>query len=157
MKKFLHTKKAVALGVIAALAVAVGAYAYFTTSGSGTGEASVGNASEVSLVGLITGTLYPGGAPADVSVLVTNTGSGSQNVDKVHLDSIDSDKPGCDVSVDGTNPAFTMGDIDVSTDLTKSGTDGDHVTKTGTLQMNDTNANQDACQGANLTLHLSSN
>jgi hypothetical protein len=34
---------------------------------------------------------------------------------------------------------------------------GQSVSATGTLAMNETGANQDACQGATLTLHLSNN
>jgi hypothetical protein len=34
---------------------------------------------------------------------------------------------------------------------------GQSVTPSGTLTMNDTGVNQDACQGATLTLHLTSN
>ena len=34
---------------------------------------------------------------------------------------------------------------------------GQSVTPTGTLTMNETGVNQDACQGATLTLHLTNN
>jgi hypothetical protein len=49
-----------------------------------------------------------------------------------------------------------MADISVATVLTKSGTAGDHVTETGSLQMNDTGVAQDSCQGATLTLNFTS-
>lgn len=163
MKKFLSGKKAIALGVVAALVVTAGAYAYFTASGSGTGSASVGTSSPVSLAGTITGTLYPGGSAAGVSVHVANTGSGAQYVDKVHLDSITTDPAhaACDLSVSGTNAAFTMADISVATDLAKddgtANSGSDETTKTGELTMNDTGVSQDACKNAPLTLHFSSN
>ena len=157
MRRF-SRKALVAGGLVATLALGGIAFAYFTDSGSGTGTASVGSSTPIDLVGTITGTLYPAGDAASVSVLVTNLGSGSQHVDDVHLDSITSDAgPTCDVSVDGLNPAFSMSDIPVDTTLTKSGTLGDNVTKVGSLQMNDTGISQDDCQGAELTLHLSSN
>ena len=158
---FHFTKKRVAvLGTIAAVALTGGiAYAYFTDSGSGTGTASVGASSPITLAGTITGTLYPAGEPASVSVLVTNPGSGSQYVGKVHLASITTDAghSACDLSVSGVNAAFTMADTAVVGTLTKSGTAGDHATATGSLQMNDTGVSQDACQGAPLTLHFTSN
>jgi hypothetical protein len=163
---FLKTKKGVAL--LAALVVvavsAVGAYAFFTASGTGTGSATVGHATTVTLDGTITGTLYPDGAPAGVSVVVHNPGSGSQFVGDIHLDSITTDlahtTAGCDTTVSGGNPAFTMADISVQSNLAADdGAAGgpDQTTKTGSLQMNDTGISQNSCFDAPLTLHLSSN
>lgn len=159
--KLITSKKAVVLlaTLVVAVAASIGAYAWFSASGSGSGTASVGNASGVSLAGTIIGTLYPAGDPASVSVVVTNNGSGSQFVNSVKLDSIttDVDHSTCDLTVSGGNAAFTMADIPVGATFTKSGTAGDHKTVIGSLQMNDTNADQGACQGAPLTLHFSSN
>jgi hypothetical protein len=159
LRRILKKRTAVAVSVVAVLAVAGAAIAYFTNAGTGSGTASVGTSSTVSLAGTITGTLYPAGDPAGVSVLVTNPGSGSQHVGSVHLDSITTDAAHstCDVSSSGTNPAFTLTDILVGQDLTKSGTPGDHTTVTGSLQMNDTATSQDTCKNAPLTLHFSSN
>ena len=157
---FKLTKKKVAAGVAAAGLVAMTGvgYAYFTQDGQGTGTASVGTSTQIELAGTITGTLYPDGSPASVSVLVTNNGAGSQHVDKVHLDSIttDEDHEDCDVTV-GDDAAFTMDDINVGLTLTKAGTDGDNATVNGSLQMNDTGVSQDDCQSAPLTLHFTSN
>jgi hypothetical protein len=50
-----------------------------------------------------------------------------------------------------------MADIPVSTTLTKAGTGSDHTTKSGSLQMNDTGASQNNCQGAPLQLNFTSN
>jgi hypothetical protein len=174
MHRFMFRKKFILIaGLVIVIAASVGAYAYFTVSGSGTGTASVGSASSVSLAGTITGTLYPAGAPASVSVLVTNPGAGSAYVNAIHLASIQVDKSSatytsassgqqatwdsCDVSTSGGNPAFTMADISVVTTLTKSGTAGDQITKTGSLQMNDTGTSQNSCQGAPLQLNFTSN
>lgn len=159
--KFTLKKKVLAGGVATVLALgsAVAAYAYFTNSGSGTGSAAVGTSTAVTLAGTITGSLYPAGAPASVSVLVTNPGTGSQLVTAVHLASItaDSGHSTCVVTSSGVNAAFTMSDITVGTTLTKTGTAGDHTTVSGSLQMNDTGIVQDTCQGATLTLNLTSN
>jgi hypothetical protein len=154
---FTLKKKLIAGAAVAALALGAGgaAFAYFSANGAGTGSATVGSSTAVTLAGTITGTLYPAGAPAGVSVLVTNGGSGSQLVGAVTLASITTDAThsSCDLSVSGTNAAFTMADIAVNTTLTASAS----TTKTGTLQMNDTGVAQDACQGAPLTLHFTSN
>jgi hypothetical protein len=158
MKKLFGTKRAmVAVGLTAAVAVGLAgsAFAYFTASGSGSGSASVGSSSAITLDGTITGDLYPGGTAAGVSVLVTNPGSGSQHVGSVHLASIaaDADHGACDTSITGAHPAFTMSDITVNQLLAGGAT----ATVNGSLQMNDTGASQNACQGAALTLTFSSN
>ena len=158
MKKVFSTKRGlVAVGLTAALAVGLAgtAFAYFTASGSGSGSASVGSASAITLDGTITGNLYPGGTAAAVSVKVTNPGSGSQHVGSVHLVSIaaDADHAACDTSVSGANAAFSMSDISVNQLLAG----GANTTVSGSLQMNDTGASQNACQGAALTLTFSSN
>src|SRR3954452_10138803 len=131
------TKKRAVIGAaIATLAMGAVAFGFFTNTGSGTGPASVGTSSEITLAGTITGTLYPAGAPSSVSVLVTNPGSGSQHVGNVSLASITTDTghAGCDLSVSGVGAAFTMGDITLDTVLTKTGTTGDHTTVSGSLQ-----------------------
>lgn len=174
MQRFKSTKRIAVLGVLAVgIAASVAAYAYFNTSGAGTVGASVGSTGSISLSGSVTGTLYPAGAPSSVNVLVTNNGSGSQSVSSVHLASIQIDHSSstytsassgqqstwdaCDVSTSGGNPAFTMADISVAATLTKNGTPGDHVTKSGSLQMNDTGVSQNNCQGAPLQLNFTSN
>ena len=162
MKKHLSKRRVIVSAVaVVALAIASGvAFAFFTASGGGTGSVAVGDSSTITLAGTVTGTLYPAGAPASVSVLVTNAGSGSQHVNSVQLDSIttDSGHSTCDLSVSGVNPAFTMAAISVGATLTRSGTPGNHTTATGgSLQMNDTGVSQDACINAPLTLHFTSN
>jgi hypothetical protein len=176
MFKRFSLKAVIGLGAGAAVAIglSVAAYAYFTAPGAGTGTAVVGSASSVQLAGTITGTLYPAGAPASVSVLVTNAGTGSQYVTTVHLASIaintasstytSATSPqqttwnGCVVTeaTTGTATAFTMADVTVNTDLTKAGTGGATTTVTGSLQMNDTNVSQNNCEGAPLLLNFTS-
>jgi hypothetical protein len=154
--RILRKKRVFVGAIVATLALAGGAFAYFTSTGSGTGTATVGSASPITLAGTITGELYPAGAPAEVSVLVTNSGKGSQYVNKVHLKEITTDvaHEGCNLSVSGGNPAFTMADIPVEATLAK---EVGSKTVTGSLQMNDTGESQNACEGAPLTLHFTSN
>jgi hypothetical protein len=148
-------KRAVILGVVAAMAFSAAAVAYFTTGGSGSGSATVGTSSSA----LITQTntlaaLYPTTSQA-VNLDIKNTGSGSQFVGAVHLVSIaaDTGHATCDVSSSGANAAFTMADVPVNATLAAGAT----TSKSGSLAMNDTGVNQDSCQGATLTLTFSSN
>jgi len=146
----------VALGCTCALAVAGVALAYFTSSGSGTGSASVGSSSAVTLHASIASNLYPG-ASSPVTLTVDNPSSGSQRVGTVTLSSItvDAGHSTCSTTIGGGNPDFTMAAVPVNQVFGPG--NGQSVTPTGTLTMNETGANQDACQGATLTLHLTNN
>jgi hypothetical protein len=146
----------VALGCIGALAVGGAAFAYFTSSGSGTGSAEVGSASAVTLHATVNSDLYPGSS-SPVSLTVDNPSSGVQRVGTVTLASIsvDSGHSGCSTVISGGNPDFTMAPVNVNEVISPG--NGQSVAATGTLTMNETGVNQDACQGAALTLHLTNN
>lgn len=145
----------VALGACA-LAMAAGAIAYFTTTGSGTGTATVGSSSAVTLHATVSSTLYPG-ASSPVSFTVDNPSGGSQRVGTISLSSITADAghSSCSTVITGGNPDFTMAAVAVNKTFAPG--NGLTVTPTGTLTMNETGANQDACQGATLTLNLANN
>lgn len=146
----------IALGCTCALAVAGAAFAYFTSSGSGTGSASVGSSSAVTLHATITSNLYPGSS-SPVTFTVDNPSSGVQRVGTVSLASIttDAEHSGCSTKLTGEKPDFTMAPVPVNQVFTSG--NGQAVSATGTLAMNETGVNQDACQGATLTLHLTNN
>jgi hypothetical protein len=152
------TKKRVlgALLPICALALAAVAYAYFTTSGSGTATATVGTSSAVTLKGTVTGSLYPGSS-SPVSLTVDNPSSGKQRVGTISLEKITADAghASCSVVIAAGNPDFTMADVVVNKTFAPGNAQA--VTPGGTLTMNDTGVNQDACQGATLTLTLKNN
>jgi hypothetical protein len=163
---------AAALGIVAALAIAGFALAYFTSSGSGTGTASVGTDTPFVIHGSTSGTLYPGQSEA-VTFTVDNNGGGNQKVGTVTLSTVAAcsvawsgttcnggsagvgDVTGCS-SVDPGNAAdanasnFYMADVPVNHDYSP-GT-GQTVTPTGTLQMNDLSSSQNACKNAHLLL-----
>ncbi len=140
------------LGVlVVALAAAVGGYAFFSTTGTGSGTAAVGNstAGSITVVGTADGKLLPGGT-VPVSFTATNAASYSQKLNGIHLES---------VSVEGSpadcDPAdFTMAtDVVVGSDGTIAGSTGPvAITEQGTLAMADTAVSQDGCQGATLDL-----
>lgn len=150
MKRFFLKKRVVLLvAVVAAACVAAAGYAYYTSTGSGTGTASAGSSSAVTLHATTGSTLYPGSS-ATVSFTVDNPGGGSEYVGTIHLAS---------VSTDAGHSACVMSDYtmpDVTVNHAFAPGNGQAVTPTGTLTMAD-NGNQDACQGAPLTLHLTSN
>jgi hypothetical protein len=147
----------VALGCVCALAAAGGAaYAYFTSNGSGTGTASVGSASAVTLHATVNGNLYPGSS-SPVSFTVDNPSQGSQRVGTISLASItvDAGHSSCSVVTTGGSADFGMPAVAVNRVFAPG--NGQSVTQNGTLTMNETGVNQDACQGATLTLHLTNN
>jgi hypothetical protein len=156
MHWFTRKRALVALACTCSLVAAGAAFAYFTTSGSGTGTATVGSSSAVTLHATVTASLYPGGS-SPVTFTVDNPSSGSQRVGTVSLASITTDAghSTCSTTITGGTPDFTMPAVAVNK-VFASGS-GQSVTPTGTLTMNETGANQDACQGASLTLHLTSN
>lgn len=155
---FWITKKRalVALSTVGALAIAAVAFAYFTTTGTGTGTATVGSSSAVTIKATLSSNLYPGGS-SPVSFTVDNPSPGAQRVGTITLASIatDAGHSTCSKTITGGNPDFTMVPVVVNK-VFPSG-NGQAVTPTGTLTMNDTGISQDACQGATLTLNLTSN
>jgi hypothetical protein len=156
MGRITHKRALLALGCTLAVAFAAVAYAYFTSNGSGTGTASVGTASAVTLKATVTSSLYPGSS-SPVSFTVDNPSSGSQRVGTISLTSIsvDSGHSACSTALGGGNPDFSMPAVTVNKTFAPG--NGQAVTQTGTLTMNETGVNQDACQGATLTLNLTSN
>jgi hypothetical protein len=153
----LTSKRAiVAICCLSALAVAAVAYAYFTSTGSGTATAKVGTSSAVTLKGTVSGNLYPGSS-SQVSFTVDNPSSGAQRVGTISLTGItvDAGHSTCSTAITGGNPDFSMPAVAVNATFPSG--NGQAVTPKGTLTMNDTGVNQNACQGAELTLALSSN
>jgi hypothetical protein len=81
-RKLTGRRIAVGVGVVASLALAVGAYAYFTSTGSDTGSAQVGSSTTftVDVAPAIGGPLYPGAGSQNLPYTVTNPSSGQQNL-----------------------------------------------------------------------------
>jgi hypothetical protein len=82
MSKLFTKGRLVALGVVAVLAVTGAAYAYFTSTGSGTGNATVGasTAFTVAVAAPTGGLLYPGSGTDTLSYTVHNPSAGAQNL-----------------------------------------------------------------------------
>jgi hypothetical protein len=140
----------VALGAVGAIAAVGVAIAYFTTTGTGTGSATVGTSSAVTIHGATATSLFPG-TGTTVNFTVDNPSPGSQRVNEIHLAS---------VTTDAGHSACVMSDFtmpNVTVNQTFPNGNGQAVTATGTLSMANTAQNQDACQGAPLTLQLTGN
>jgi hypothetical protein len=148
----LMKKRILVLGVVAALAVAGIAIAYWTTTGSGEGSGSVAASNgTLTLHGTITNALTPGGS-SPVAFTADNGGSSSLQVATVKaVVSIDDGhaKAGCNAS------DFTIADTAENQVIAAHST-GVALGKEGSISMADTSENQDACKGATISLALSS-
>jgi hypothetical protein len=159
MKQFFRTKKGLVLlatMVVAAIA-AVGATAYFTTTGSGTGSAAVGTSSALTInqVGSVTN-LLPGAAAQPIEYSVQNTSAGHQYVGPVTVSiaSVTQTVAGaaagtCDSS-DFTlvQPNTVPGDIAPGATYTSNPSGA-------SIQMINKASNQDGCKGATVNLSFS--
>jgi hypothetical protein len=175
MSFFRRRKVLGTVSVIGVVALAGAAYAYFTASGSGTGTATVGTSSALTLHGASASTLYPG-VSSTVSFTVDNPSSGHQLLGTIHLASVKAcvgassswNGSACSNSgteattcesvetgaTDGNTANFWMPDVVSAQDFAAG--NGQAVTATGSLKMNDLNSSQDACKNANLTLNFTS-
>jgi hypothetical protein len=136
----------VAVMALIGLVAVLGGYAYWTTGGSGSGTASVGDDTDnLTISSTAPGALLPGGEVA-VTVTVSNPNSYSVHVNDVST-SIATGVAGC-LAADFHFPTKTL-----NTELAAGGS----ASFTQNLHMDDTAANQDACKNATLTLTYSSN
>jgi hypothetical protein len=180
--KFFTKKRVTILAVpLVAAVAAIGAWAYFTANGSGSGTATVGTSSNVTLHGSTVGTLYPG-TNVSIGFTADNPSSGHQQVGTIYLagvkactgassswdPSLNSGAGGCSnsgteqtgcESVDPGNAAdanasnFYMADVAENQDLAGNAS-GVSATNGGTVKMNNLSSSQDSCKNANLYLQL---
>jgi len=135
---------------VGTLAIASAAFAYFTTTGSGSVTGSTGTSSALVIHGTVSASLYPG-TSSTVSFTVDNSSSGHQYVTSIHLASITTDgtHSGCNLA------DYTMNDVAAGQDVASG--NGIAITATGTLTMANAAVSQDACKNAPLTLNFTSN
>ena len=150
-----RTKKTAIISITAALVLGGGgvAFAYWTSSGTGTGSATTGTSVALDVTSSApTGpALSPGGASQSVPFEVSNPGSGSQSLTSVAVTVAAEDgtewidTPGCSAA-DYTlgTPVVTYGPI----------AGGDSVSGTVSVTMNSLDADQDACQGVTVPLYF---
>jgi hypothetical protein len=181
MRRHLTKKRVALLTALVVAASAVGAWAYFTANGTGSGTATVGTSSNLTLHGSTTGNLYPG-STVTMSFTVDNPGGGTERLGTIYLAGVKActgtgstwdptlnsgaggcsnsgtEQTGCE-SVDPGNAAdanasnFYMADVAENQDLA-GGATGVSATNSGTLKMNNLSSSQDSCKNASLYLQL---
>jgi hypothetical protein len=151
LRSFLKLKVMLVSGVAVSVALGSGiAVAYWTSTGTGSVPAAVGTAGTLTLSGSVTSGIVPGGTEP-VSFTASNPGTSGITVTSVQLVS---------VSVDAAHSACATADFSMAT-VTENisvaqGASNFALPTSGTLSYADTSANQNACEGATLTLALSS-
>lgn len=159
LRKFTK-KRLVLLAVpLAALALAGGAFAYFTSTGSGTGQAAVGKAGAWTITpGSSSGTMYPGQGSTTIPYTVTNSGNGQQELNGTAA-SVVADSSGNveqkSASVTGCQASwFTATNTPpAAADLAPNGT----ATGSVSVKMADATTSQDACQNVTPDITISAN
>jgi hypothetical protein len=144
-------KTIIAGAAIAGLASTGVAYAYWTTTGAGSGGATTQSENAAAFtVGTATfgsATLYPGGVAETQTIAVTNSGAATVALHGVTADILSSTfQVGC-TAADYTVTGWTASSPGYVTLLA-----GAHQDVTVSVQMKDLNANQDGCQGQVLVL-----
>ena len=160
MRRLFSTRRAVVISAAVATMVAasIGAYAYFTTTGAGTGSGTVGtskalvvNQAGITYSNAGTDNALMPGVTATVTFTVDNTSSANQQLGTISVSGITTDvaHAGCDTA---TNPTWfsTTSDV-VNHDYAPGNTQA--VSGSLTVTFNDLNVIQDVCKGAPLTFH----
>ena len=145
------TKRRVAfVASVVVLASAVGAYAYWTQGGSGTGTATADTTSSITVnqTSSVTG-LYPGGPAAGLSGNFDNPNSSPVTISSVTATVSSVSPPGCATS------NFSIGGSMGSTTV-PSGS-GVGAWSGLTISLDETGVNQDVCKGATANIAYTAN
>ncbi len=150
MHKFLTHKRLTSVGVVAVLALAGAASAYWTPTAGSSRRANVGTGRAATLTATVPESITPGSSEP-VSFTAANAIDTKIYVATVHLVSVTPDvvHSGC------TTADFSMPDVREGVELA-AGATAQPLPSRGTLVYTDTAVNQDACKGATLTLTLTS-
>lgn len=153
MRSILNKKRAI-LGLVATVAITAVAVAYWTSAGEDTGSATTGDATAFTVEALDTPSgLVPDGAAQDLDVKVTNTASHDQQFNSVDI-SISSITEATGVTEQCDPQWFTVTDPAAAaiTLQEANGTASDESTRTGSIALDESGTNQDACKGATVNL-----
>jgi len=156
-KRVRSRKVKLAVTIVVALIVAGGALAYYTSTGAGSGSASVGSPAELTITASTptSGLLYPG-STGEVDATISNPNTFTLRVNSLILDSAgidaDSGHSGCDTSAlhyttqtnggSGWNVPAKVGSTEATLD----------VQLAGAISMDSSAVNE--CQGATFTVYL---
>lgn len=145
------------------------AWAYWTSTGTGTAPGTAGPGSTVVITGALTtgGTLFvPGKAVLYTLVGKSNTNTGGTvRVGTVTLTGVDSSDNTCDTQIGGSGATavnatngFTMPDVVVNDDIVADGADKALTPDQATITFNnDPAASQNACKSATFTFTFTTN
>jgi hypothetical protein len=137
----------------------VGAIAYFTGTGSGTGQANVGTSTPWGVTFTAsTGTMYPGSGTSTVHYTVTNNGSGSQHLNGTTA-AVANDGSG-NVTSSGTSvPGCLATWFSVTNHAPAAATlaSGGSTTGTADVTMAESGTNQDACKSVTPDIAVNAN
>jgi hypothetical protein len=153
MKRFMNKKVAV-IGVAAGLVLGLGgaAFAYFGAAGQGTGTTTAGSGHAVTLHAAIAGAIVPGDGGQAVTFTADNANATSTYVSTISFVSVTSSNSACNTLLNTTDPGeFSMVQVTSDTTVPASQT-GYTLAGTGTLLWADGAYDQSACEGAPLTL-----
>jgi hypothetical protein len=146
-----------ALTAAAVLVSAVSAYAYWTTSGTGNGSASVGTSQSfvVSQTNTVSG-LVPGGSAQSIAINVNNPASHNQYLSALTVSVKNSDGTAWSAQADTTKPACTASDFSITQPVSPAGdlTSGNHAFSASIAMLNGS-GNQDNCKGVTVPLVIS--
>lgn len=152
LRRFINKRAMAALTVVGVLVVAGAALAYFSSTGSGTGSATVGSSTAftVAVSPATGGPLYPGSGTQNLAYTVNNPSSGGQNLSATtaSVASSGANITSGGVAVPGCLAADFTATNTAPTPLPQNLAGG--ATSTGgsvAVTMTNTAANQDACQG----------
>ncbi len=155
------TKKSafIATGIFVAAATAATALAFWTTSGSGSDVGTAGSVGTLTVAVSLADGSHPGDGPtgAPITGTVTNETTSAISVTQVAGDPLYASTN--HLSVDGAHSACVLTDFTVQIDPIVGApvtlaANGGSTPFTGRLVMAESGANQNACQGAVLTVHL---
>jgi len=160
MKMNKKTTAILATGLL--LASAGGAYAYWTTTGSGTGSATTGTTSLFTIVNAATtgSALSPNGPTQTATFNVHNPGSGSQFVSSVVVSVANSDGSpwtsvtGCSAS----DFSLNTGSVGAAATLLPAenlATGADSTQQSVTIRLIDSGSPQNGCKSVTVPLHYS--
>lgn len=146
-KMFNTKRKIAAAGLTAAIILGTGgvAAAYFTSTGSGNGSATVGTASpwNVTVDAATGGPLLPGSGTETMGYSISHIGGGVQKLNSATASINPATLPA------GCSAAWFTADAGTFTDNGDGSYSG-----TVTVTMNNVNANQNACQGGDVGVIL---
>jgi hypothetical protein len=156
-RRFLGRRSAAAMGAVLAIAITGVVYAYWTAGGSGTGSATVGTSSDVTVTqSTVLTPMYPGDSAQTLSGTFDNPNSGPVFVTTVTVSIGSVTKAGgapagtCDAS------DFTLANATATVNAEIAAGNGVGSWTGPTIRFNDkAGTNQDACQGATVALSYS--